>query len=392
VLVVADENMPYACEAFARFGEVQLCAGRAMTPEIVREADLLFVRSVTQVNPALLAGSRARFVGTATIGFDHVDVNYLKEVGIGFASAPGTNADSVAEYVIAALLVLSQRQGRRLAGRSLGIVGVGNVGSRVATKAQALGMKVLLNDPPLQRKTGEAKYLPLEALFDCDFITLHVPLERGGSDPTFHLADERFLANMRDDAVLLNTSRGAVADNAQLLSALDSGQIADAVLDVWEGEPAISTRLIERVALGTPHIAGYSFDGKVKGTLAVYAAACECLGLQPDWNPAEYLPPPEFPEITVRIGDRDPEDIFREGVLTIYPIDRDDAALRAEIQLDPDTRGAHFQRLRKEYPIRREFPNTTIKLTDGTPARKAVVAEALRGIGFKVSETDILRV
>jgi len=381
MLIVADENIPYAREAFSTLGEVRLAPGRAMDPASVRPAEMLLVRSVTPVGPALLEGSRVRFVGSATIGTDHVDVGYLKSRGIRFAAAPGSNANSVAEYVIAALLVIAERTGRELAGRSLGVVGAGNVGGRVAAKARALGMRVVLNDPPLQRKTGNAEFRPLDEVTGCDFITLHVPLERGGPDPTWHLADARFLGRMRPDAVLLNTSRGAVADNAALLRALESGGIAAAVLDVWEGEPRISTSLLRRVAIGTPHVAGYSLDGKVNGTVMLYREACEFLGVTPAWRPDQLLPPAPHARLTIQTEGRADEEVLREAVKSVYPIERDDAALRRVLALSIEQRGPYFDRLRKEYPVRREFQNTTVTLIG--PPRPALV-DKLRGIGFNV--------
>ena len=387
MLIVADENISFVQAAFGHLGEVRVMPGRAMTADAVRDAELLLVRSVTRVDEALLAGSRVRFVGTATIGTDHVDVEALRRAGIAFAAAPGSNADSVAEYVTAALLVAAGRKGWSLAERRIGVVGVGNVGSRVAAGAEALGMQTLLNDPPLQRKTGDRKFLPLEALFDCDVITLHVPLEAGGPDPTHHLADAAFLARMRPDAVFVNTSRGAVADNAALLDALSRGRPAEAVLDVWEGEPRISVELLERVLLGTPHIAGYSLDGKVNGTAMLYAAACDFLGVAPKWNMAEAMPLPEVPEITLDPRGRRVEDVLREAVLSVYPIEHDDRALRATAGLPREERAAAFDRLRKEYPARREFRHTTIHLAGGNNGETETVAARLRGVGFRVASS-----
>jgi erythronate-4-phosphate dehydrogenase len=380
MLIIADENMPFAREAFGALGEVRLMHGRKMTAKNIRDANLLMVRSITRVDRALLHGSSVRFVGTATIGTDHVDLAYLREAGIGFSAAPGSNANSVAEYITAALLTLADRQGKPLAGRSLGIVGVGNVGSRVAVKAQALGMRVLLNDPPLRRATGDPKYLPLDDLIGCDFITFHVPLEKQGPDATRHLVNHSFLRRMRPDAVLINSSRGAIADNAALLAALSGGRLSAAVLDVWEGEPNISPELLRRAAIATPHIAGYSYDGKVNGTEMIYQAACEFLGKGPQWERTSFMPKPDLPEIVLP-GGGNAEDALRAAVLKAYPIGRDDAALRKLADLPAAEQGPYFDRLRKEYPVRREFPNTTVKIPP-SPARAEIEAK-LRGIGFK---------
>lgn len=385
MLIVADENIPFAQEAFGTLGEVRLLSGRRMDAAAVRDADALMVRSVTRVDQALLQGSRVRFVGTATIGTDHVDAIWLAQAGIGFSAAPGSNANSVGEYMVAALLVLAQRQGRPLAGRSIGIVGVGNVGRRVAEKCLALGMTVRLNDPPLQRRTNDPKYRPLEELLDCDFITLHVPLEREGQDPTWHLADERFLAKMRPESVLCNASRGAVADGAALLRALERGALAGAVLDVWEGEPAFDPALLERVSLATPHIAGYSYDGKVNGTEMIYRAACAHFGSKPTWDRAACVPKPLLPELSLRMRGG-VEDALRDAVRRLYAIESDDAALRRLGDLPDAARAAGFDRLRKEYPVRREFQNTRVIVdAPDAPAQRVLeLTAALRGIGFRV--------
>jgi len=190
--IVADENIPFVKECFASIGDVQTLSGRKITPDAIAEADILLVRSITPVNEKLLAGSKVKFVATATIGFEHIDVEYLKNKSIGFASAPGSNANSVADYIIAALLSVAQKHKITLEGKSIGVVGVGNVGSKVAKKCVALGMIVKLNDPPLLRRTGDSKYRPIDELFDCDFITLHTPLTREGQDKTYHLADNFF--------------------------------------------------------------------------------------------------------------------------------------------------------------------------------------------------------
>ncbi|MBM3335143.1 4-phosphoerythronate dehydrogenase, partial [Candidatus Sumerlaeota bacterium] len=314
--IVADENIPFAAEAFAQLGDVVTVRGRAIKRDTVRDADALIVRSVTRVNADLLDGTAVRFVATATIGFDHVDVGYLRQRGIGFASAPGSNANSVAEYVVAALLVLARRKGFRLEGKTVGVVGVGNVGSRVVQKAAALGMKVLQNDPPLQRQTGDPLFLPLEALFDADILTFHVPLTRTGTDATYHMIGDQLLSRLRPGAIVINTSRGAVADTAALLRAAASGRLGGLVLDVFEGEPKINVELVRRADIATAHIAGYSYDGKARGTQMVYRAACEFFGLPAQWDLSAAMSPPPHPRLTVS-ADRGDEEALAELVLTV---------------------------------------------------------------------------
>jgi len=379
VLIVADENIPYVREAFASLGEVTTVPGRSLTRSALAEAEVLLVRSVTGVGPELLAGTPVRFVATATIGTDHVDTAYLKERGIGFASAPGSNANSVAEYLVAALLVLAERLGWTLAGRSIGVVGVGNVGSLVVARCRALGMRVLQNDPPRFDAEGDSAFRPLEDLLDCDVITLHVPLARGGPYPTFHLADEPFFGRLRAGAVFLNTSRGAVHDTEALLKAIEAGRLSAAGLDVWEDEPNVSTDLLARATLATPHVAGYSFDGKVRGVEMIYRAACEFLGSEPTWRPD--LPPPPVPELTVEPSGRQDEDVLREVVGRVYSIEADDREMRKLLELPAQDRARHFDSLRKNYPVRREFPNTVVTAEGASPGLRAT----LRGLGFQVT-------
>jgi len=378
--IVVDENIPFGTEAFGRLGEVVTVKGRAISRDIVRDADALIVRSVTRVDADLLEGSAVRFVGTATIGFDHVDREYLERRGIGFASAPGSNANSVAEYVVAALLVLGRRKGFRLENKTIGIVGVGNVGSRVAQKAEALGMRVLRNDPPLQRETGDPRFLPLEALFDADIITFHVPLTRSGPDATLHLINAALLDRLGRGTILLNTSRGAVADSEALLEAAETGKLGGLVLDVFENEPEINPALVEAADIATPHIAGYSLDGKVNGAAMVYRAACEFFGKPLEWDPAEALPEPPCPELRAAAG-RDDEDALRDLVLAVYDIEADDRRLRKIVSMPSNERGAYFDHLRKTYPVRREFHNTLVECESGVGER---LRGKIAGIGFKV--------
>lgn len=377
--IIADESIPFAVEAFGHLGEVVTVTGRAVDRNLIRDADALIVRSVTRVNADLLDGTSVRFVGTATIGFDHVDVEYLRGCQIGFASAPGSNANSVAEYVVTGLLVLAWHGDFRLEGRTIGVVGVGNVGSRVVRKAKALGMKVLENDPPLERQTGDPRFLPLEDLFAADILTLHVPLTRTGRDATYHLAGERLIGRLKPGAILINTSRGAVADSDALLRGIESRQLGGLILDVFENEPAINPALVERADIATPHIAGYSLDGKVNGTAMVYRAACEFFGRPVEWDAAAAMPEPPHPRLAAR-ADCEDEDALRDLVLTVYDIEADDRRLRKIGELQPPERAAHFDRLRMTYPIRREFPNTTVEVA-GIPA---ILRTRITDLGFGV--------
>jgi len=373
--IVADENIVYVQEAFGAFGELETFPGRAITNEVLAGAEILLVRSVTQVNAALLEGTSVRFVGTATAGEDHIDQEYLRDAGIQYASAPGSNADSVAEYVIAALMVLEKTFELSLEQMSLGIVGVGHVGRRVLRRARALGMRCILNDPPLAGATAEPVYRTLEEALTCDIVSFHTPLERNGLYPTWHLADAAFLRGMKPGAFLINSARGEVVDNAALLAAIESGHLRAAVLDVWENEPRPDLELMARCSIATPHIAGYSFDGKVKGTLQIQEALCRFLGTDGIWDARVAMPAAELPELLV--APAEPQAVGR-AVLRAYDILADDARMREISGLPKLEQGSFFDRLRKQYPRRREFLNTEILLAHEDKRLERV----FRGLGF----------
>ncbi len=377
--IVADANIPFVRECFSSVGEVEVLSGRDISPQVVAKADALLVRSITPVNEGLLAGSAVRFVGTATIGFDHVDLGYLERNHIGFASAPGSNANSAAEYIVAALLEIGHRHRIRLEGKSIGVIGVGNVGSRVGRKCEALGMQVLRNDPPLQRQTRDPQYVPLEALYGCDFVTIHTPLTHEGIDKTFHLADAGFFSLLKPGAVFLNASRGAVMDSQALKAAIRADRLQAVVLDVWENEPNIDTELLGMVDLGTPHIAGYSYDGKVAGMIMIYHALCAHLHLRPTRASADFLPQPDVPRLEMETEELSDEELLTGAVERIYSLKRDDENLRQITRQPADKRGRSFDDLRKHYPVRREFQNTTVVLDK---PREGLV-QKLHGIGFK---------
>lgn len=381
---VACSNMPFVREAFETLGEVSMLDGRAIAAANVRDADLLAIRSTTQVDRALLDGSAVRFVGTATIGTDHMDIPYLESRGIHWCFAPGCNANSVGEYLTSALLCLAVRHGFSLDGRTLGVIGVGNVGRRVVEKARALGLRVLQNDPPRARAEPQsaAQFVPLERLLaEADIVTLHVPLTREGQDPTFHLADARFFAQMRRGAVFVDAARGAVVDTDHLLAAMDRGVVAHAVMDTWEGEPRFRPDLLARVDLGSPHIAGHSFEGKVAGTAMVYEAACRFLGRAATWSAEPLMPPPGVPEFALDAAGRSDEAALWDLVRAVYDVTEDDRLMRAAPD-DPAERARHFDGLRKRYRERREFRFTRVTLRNASARLRGKVA----GLGFRVRD------
>lgn len=365
---VVDENIPFAREAFSHLGSVTLLPGRGITREVIRHADALIVRSVTKVDAVLLADTNVQFVGTATTGVEHVDREYLAARNVAFASALGCNANAVAEYVLTALLVTAHAKGLSLSGKTLGIIGAGRIGSLVAAKAAALGLRTLLHDPPLARATGEQRYLPLAEILRADFMTLHVPLTYDGPDATFHLIGADELAHVTPSAILINTARGEVVDNAALLETLTKGTIGGAVMDVWEGEPAINWDLLDRATFGTPHVAGYSSDGKINGTVMVYHACCRFRGIEPVWAPPDppAAPAPgSLPHLEFDATGKDFQVLAHDVLTTLYDLPADHEQMRDVLAIPESLRPQAFDRLRRDYPHRREFAGTRISVTGG---------------------------
>ena len=287
--VIVDNKIPYIEEAIRKVAdEVVFLPGNAFTPEVVKDADALIVRTRTHCNRELLQGSQVKFIATATIGFDHIDTDYCREAGITWTNCPGCNAGSVEQYVHSSLLLLKKEKGLNFEETTLGVVGVGHVGSRVTRMAEALGMKVLLNDPPRADK-GEQGFVGLDVLAkECDIITFHTPLNREGVYRTYHLADEDFFFSLKRTPYIINSSRGEVVDTASLLAALAAGRVKDAIIDTWEYEPSISRELREVAYIATPHIAGYSADGKANATRMSLETLCRFFGIDAKF---EILPP-----------------------------------------------------------------------------------------------------
>lgn len=365
--ILADENMP-GLHVFNKLGEVTTAAGRSVCQQDLTETDIILVRSVTKVNASLLAGTPVKFVGSATIGTDHVDLSWLKQHNIGFAHAPGCNAQAVTEYVLQVALRWCLKTGRSPSNTSLGIVGVGNVGSRLLHQANALGFEVLACDPPKQRQqeTKSPVFVSLEAALHCDVVSLHVPLTRHGEDCTFHLLDKARIHQLHDEQLLINTCRGPVIDNNALLARLQMANSPDVVLDVWEGEPSIMPALFHKVWLGTPHIAGYSLEGKLRGSWMLYQAVNRWLGKE------EAMP------VLPAAGDSAQDINNWQDVLTLlaslYAIEED--AKRLAQSLEEANPALAFDALRKNYPLRHEV--SALNLTAEVAAEMRQITRLLQ--------------
>ncbi|MBA6231760.1 MULTISPECIES: 4-phosphoerythronate dehydrogenase [unclassified Colwellia] len=363
-----DENMPFAQAFFGDLGQLHAFVGRELTAQQTKSADVLLVRSITKVNQALLASnSTCQFVGTATIGVDHIDQNYLSERGITFTSAPGCNAISVAEYVISALVVLAERYLIDLLSLTIGIVGGGNTGTRLSEKLSALGIKALICDPILeaqQKKNSKDKhhYSSLEDVLSCDVVSLHVPIVENGDHPTFHLLNENRLKQLNDHQILINACRGEVIDNKALLALKKQGHGVKLVLDVWENEPNILHELIAYTEISSAHIAGYSLEGKARGTEILYQALCKQLEIPVDKQLSDFLPRASITE--VEINQPFEQILLNQLVKMVYDVRRDDGIFRQTVL-------SHgFDHIRKTYPARREF--SSVKVTMSNQAKSDV--------------------
>lgn len=374
--LIIDANIAQAEQAFSHLGNTKLVDGRTLTNKDVKDADILIVRSITKVNGELLKNSKVKFLGTATIGTDHIDIDYLKNQDITFADAKGCNANSVTEYVFTALLKIASEKNISLKGKTIGVVGVGNIGSRVYKLARLFGMNVLKNDPPLERKGVGQNYISLNEILNADIITFHVPMSFEGIDKTFHLLNQDNLKRIKKGAIIINTSRGAVIDNAALLHE-SMNKDFELALDVWENEPSINTELLSKTKVATPHIAGYSFEGKINGTKIIYDALCNFLNIRPTWQPD--LPMIQNKEMKLAGGKTDEEKLY---ILfsSIYNIDIDDELMRNITSYEPDESTKYFDIMRKKYPIRREFSNFKVLISEKDKHLKPI----LEGFRFKV--------
>jgi len=373
IRITADEKIPFLKGVLEPFAQITYLPGSQIDRDAVMDSDALLVRTRTKCSSDLLSGTRVRFIGTATIGFDHIDTGFCNTNNIRWTNAPGCNSSSVTQYIAAALMRISSQSGHSLSRLTIGIVGVGNVGSKVQKLAQTLGMKVLLNDPPRQRKEEKDTFVSIEQLLEeSDIITLHVPLNTGGKDNTFHLFDINTLSKVKKGAWLINSSRGEVVEPDALKETLIGERLSGAVLDVWEKEPEIDIPLMHMAFLATPHIAGYSADGKANGTSMVVNELCRSFDFPlKDWFPTE-VPEPADPRLVIDCHGKSLEEIAGRAVSHSYNIVADDVRLR----FDP----SRFEKERENYPLRREFPSYSIELRDGTEEARALISS----LGFKL--------
>ena len=336
--VIVDNKIPFIKEAIEKIAdEVIYVPGKDFTASLVKDADALIIRTRTHCNRELLEGSRVRFIATATIGFDHIDTEYCHQAGIVWKNAPGCNSASVAQYLQSTLLLTELLKGKKLSEMAIGIVGVGNVGSKVAEVARELGMRVLLNDLPREDEEGSAGFSSLQFLAEkCDVLTFHVPLYKEGKYKTYHLADGNFFRSLQRRPVVINTSRGEVIETNALLEAINNGTISDAVIDVWEHEPEINRKLLEKVLIGTPHIAGYSADGKANATRMSLDSICRFFHLGATYE----ITPPAPSSSLIEAKDHE------EALLKMYNPIEDSNRLKSHPEL--------FETLRGDYPLRRE--------------------------------------
>lgn len=373
--IVADENIPLIHRFFGEFGDVVVLPGREITHNDLKDADILIVRSITKVDKKLLAGTKVKFVGSCTIGMDHIDTDYLDSQSIKYTNAPGCNANSVVEYLISCLSILTETHELRWESLTVGIIGYGNVGSLLGKRLKKLGINFSAYDPFKE----QSDLVSFEEVLKCDVITLHVPLTKETDYPTYHMFDEAILSQLQSNQVLINASRGAVIDNLALVKALKKQNSFTAILDVWENEPSINVDLARHVLIGTPHIAGYSFDGKVAGTEMVYRKLCQVMGLPSRHCAGQFLEEPPLSKMSFT-SNADPDWSVHTAVRACFDVRHDHSLLQRSLSLSESERMAAFDRFRKNYRCRREFSGIKIQLKQAN----SELHTKFKALGFNV--------
>lgn len=378
--IVADENIIFLDRFFGDIGDIKALPGREITADDLVDADVLLVRSVTAVNEALLANSSVRFVGSCTIGMDHIDLDYLKSRNIAVANAPGSNANSVVEYVLSCLSILTETHNFDWRAQKVGIVGYGNVGSLLAKRLAKIGVACCAYDPFVEVTPESNDVLcSFEEVMACDVISLHVPLTTDGPHPTHYMLNTDTLAQLSDQQILINTSRGAVIDNQALKAKLIDQARFTAILDVWENEPLIDQQLARLVFLGSPHIAGYSFDGKVAGTEMIYNSMCQVMGLPARHKAGQFLEEPPLAKMAFT-STADADWSIHTAIRACFDVRHDHSQLRSVVEQDDSARAAAFDSFRKNYRCRREFSGVKVQLKQSEPE----LHRMFRGLGFNL--------
>ncbi len=375
--IIIDDKIPYIRGAFENHSEVLYLPGSKTTHERVRDADALITRTRTICNEQLLANSTVKMIATATIGYDHIDTKYCKKAGINWTNAPGCNSKSVEQYIASVLTIWAEEQKRTFSDLCIGIIGVGNVGSKIEHISKLLGIRVLKNDPPRKRNEQSSEYVELAEIQDkADIITLHVPLHMDGEDMTYHLASKFFFEGLKRSPLLINSCRGEVTDTQAVKEAIRQNKISAYVADCWENEPEIDCELLEMAYLATPHIAGYSKDGKAKGTQMSVRAISNFfkLGLN-NWKPSG-VELPDKPEISINGTGLNEQQIISKAILHTYDIRCDDHAFR--------TKPLDFELQRGDYPVRREFPAYTLRLRNVANKTATLLGE----LGFNLKKEN----
>lgn len=373
--IIADDKIPFLKGVLEPFADIEYYLGKEITNKIVKDADALITRTRTKCNKDLLDDSSIKLITTATIGYDHIDTKYCDENNIKWINAPGCNSSSVMQYITSALLTIANKEKINLSEKTIGIIGVGNVGSKIQKVAEILGMKILLNDPPRERKEGNEKFCSLKKIIaEADIITFHVPLNKVGSDKTYHLADDNFFNQLKKKSIIINSSRGEVVETNALKSAIKNKQISNVILDVWENEPNIDLELLDLIDIATPHIAGYSADGKANGTSVCVNEINKYfnLGLEKKWYPKNIPLPQNGNEININCSNKQDQELLFEIVEQTYSIVEDDYRLRNSTHT--------FEKQRGDYPVRREFNNYILNIEN---CNNDVICK-LSKLGFKI--------
>lgn len=371
--ILADAHIPYLQGVAEQFGEVTYLPGDHFTKEAVKDKDVLIVRTVTHFDEKILKDSAVKLICSATIGYDHIDTAYCDANGIAWRTAPGCNARSVEQYVMASLMRMAEKHNFELKDKTIGIVGVGNVGKEVARACKLLGMKILLNDPPRKEAESSDAFVDLTTIQqEADIITFHTPLTKTGKHATYHLADSYFFENLSKKPIIINSSRGAVVNNQALKQALKDAHVSGAIIDTWENEPNIDTALLEMVDIGTPHVAGYSADGKWNATAMSLRTINDYFKFNKD--PLQLIPIQQPNDKVIDVSAYEAKDQLAHAILKTYDPYQDSHWLKER----PDK----FYYFRSHYPLRREYKAYIVV------GFESEIASVAKKLGFNIEQNQ----